>query len=238
MKKGFTLAEVLITLGIIGVVAAMTLPALIQKNNEKATVSQLKKMYSIFSQAYLSVLSEYGSPDGWGLVAKDTEDGGAIMMEKFEPYLKITKNCGTREKGCYSEGTSDTQRNTAAKVLLADGSAVSIKIWSNDCSINYGAIKQLRDMCGILEVDVNGLKKPNKSGVDIFRFFITKTSIYPYGTALQSDSSTETHEDNLTFDYCAKHNGGLGCTAWVLYNENMDYLRCSDLSWNGKKTCR
>ena len=47
MKKAFTLAEVLITLGIIGVVASMTLPAIIQKNNEKTTVSKLKKVYSV-----------------------------------------------------------------------------------------------------------------------------------------------------------------------------------------------
>ena len=52
MKKAFTLAEVLITLGVIGVVAAMTLPSLIQKHNEKVIVTQLKKVYSTFSQAY------------------------------------------------------------------------------------------------------------------------------------------------------------------------------------------
>ena len=47
MKKGFTLAEVLITLGIIGVVAALTLPSLIQNYKEKATVTAVKESYSI-----------------------------------------------------------------------------------------------------------------------------------------------------------------------------------------------
>ena len=51
MKKGFTLAEVLITLGIIGVVAAMTIPSLIQSYKEKATVTAVKQSYSIFAQA-------------------------------------------------------------------------------------------------------------------------------------------------------------------------------------------
>lgn len=46
MKKGFTLAEVLITLGIIGVVAAMTLPTLVQKYQDKADHSHLQKVYS------------------------------------------------------------------------------------------------------------------------------------------------------------------------------------------------
>ena len=47
--KAFTLAEVLITLGIIGIVAAMTLPAIIQKQQDKITVTKLKKMYSVFN---------------------------------------------------------------------------------------------------------------------------------------------------------------------------------------------
>ena len=229
----------MITLSIIGVVAAMTLPSLIQKNVEKTTVAQLKKTYSAMSQAYLSILSEEGSPDTWGLADKMTEGGGKVLMDRFAKYLKIIKNCGTTEKGCYSEGSSDTQGNTAAKAVLGDGSAISLKVWNQACGASYGGIKQLQGMCAILEVDVNGLKKPNKQGQDIFRFFITKTSIYPYGTAMQEDQSTENTEDNLTFEHCARHKGdSLGCTAWVLYNENMEYLRCSDLSWDGKKTCK
>ena len=66
MKKGFALAEVLITLGIIGIVAAMTLPALVQKNQEKVTVTKLKKVYSILSQAYQFAVNDYGTPDLWG----------------------------------------------------------------------------------------------------------------------------------------------------------------------------
>ncbi len=212
----------------------MTLPSLIQKNVEKTTVAQLKKTYSAMSQAYLSILSEEGSPDTWGLVSKEEEDGGQILMDHFKKHLKIVKDCGTRESGCYSR--SD---NRAAKAILGDGSAIYLQIWNPNCTTKYGSIRQLQDMCAILEVDVNGLQKPNQHGQDIFRFFITKTSIYPYGTAMQEDQSTENFEDNLTFEHCARHNGvSLGCTAWVLYNENMEYLRCSDLSWDGKKTCK
>lgn len=52
IKYGFTLAEVLITLGIIGVVAAMTMPSLIASHKEKETVSKLKKVYSTLSNAF------------------------------------------------------------------------------------------------------------------------------------------------------------------------------------------
>ena len=82
-KSGFTLAEVLITLGIIGVVAAMTLPALVGKYKEKQRVTQLKKAYSILNQAFLMAIKDYGTPDNWGLVKTATgevdEEGNQIL---------------------------------------------------------------------------------------------------------------------------------------------------------------
>ena len=58
-KVAFTLAEVLITLGIIGIVAAMTMPALIQKNNNKVVETRLKKFYSAINQAVLMAEKDY-----------------------------------------------------------------------------------------------------------------------------------------------------------------------------------
>ena len=62
IKPGFTLAEVLITLGIIGVVASMTLPSLVQKQTEKTTVARVKKAYSILQQAYMLTVQDNGMP--------------------------------------------------------------------------------------------------------------------------------------------------------------------------------
>ena len=67
MNKGFTLAEVLITLGIIGAVAAMTIPNLIQSYKEKEYTAKLKKFYSVMENAGRLVEEEYGSVDSWGL---------------------------------------------------------------------------------------------------------------------------------------------------------------------------
>ena len=60
-KAAFTLAEVLITLGIIGVVAAMTLPSLVNKINMHHYIAQLKSDYSILSQTQSAIIAEYGS---------------------------------------------------------------------------------------------------------------------------------------------------------------------------------
>lgn len=51
MRKGFTLAEVLVTLGIIGIGAALTLPTLITKHRKVEVVTKLENFYSIFNQA-------------------------------------------------------------------------------------------------------------------------------------------------------------------------------------------
>jgi len=80
-KVGFTLAEVLITLGIIGVVAAMTIPTLMQKYYEKQTVAKLKETYSILSQALKSASQEEGLPEEWDCNKADKESaekGAAI----------------------------------------------------------------------------------------------------------------------------------------------------------------
>lgn len=68
-KIAFTLAEVLITLGIIGVVAAMTLPAVITKYQKKATAQKLKKFYSVMSQAIKLSEIENGPYPDWAPVS-------------------------------------------------------------------------------------------------------------------------------------------------------------------------
>lgn len=60
MKKAFTLAEVLITLGIIGVIAAMTLPALIGHYRQKVLQEQFKVAYSLLQQAVLKIEADWG----------------------------------------------------------------------------------------------------------------------------------------------------------------------------------
>ena len=73
MKRAFTLAEVLITLGIIGIVAALTMPALIGNYRKSQTVTQLKKIYSALQQSILMSQNEYGDIADWDW-ALSTED--------------------------------------------------------------------------------------------------------------------------------------------------------------------
>lgn len=89
---GFTLAEVLITLLIIGVVAEITIPPLINDFQTNETVTSFTRIYSILDQAYKRAVQDNGTPDNWNLTADAS--GAVNLLNIFAPYLKITKNCG------------------------------------------------------------------------------------------------------------------------------------------------
>lgn len=237
----FTLAEVMITLGIIGIVAEMTIPTLVRNFEEQKTATLLKETYSLLSQAFTLAVQNEGTPDTWALTGWEDNStvGSKNIMDKLIPHIKIIKNCGTDE-GCFASsykllnGSNMALASYNSKVVLANG--VALQAWSGypNCSRSIGQFNTTKTICGSVEVDLNGTQKPNVNGRDYFVFWLTKYGIVPNGT---SDILTE---DPNSFDTsCNKKEGnsGHGCAAWVIYNGNMEYLHCSDLSWTGKKKC-
>ena len=88
-KLAFTLAEVLITLGIIGVVAAITMPIVIQNYRKQTLETKLKADVSILQQAIVRSAVDNGTPDSWGL-----EDNSANTFEIYiKPYLNVVGEC-------------------------------------------------------------------------------------------------------------------------------------------------
>jgi len=227
MRKAFTLAEVLITLGIIGVVAALTMPALIANYKEQQTIAKLKKVYSTFDNALHMAINEQGSTaDQWGLVASQPQP----LADILKPNLLISKDCGTQPKGCFapayytliggSNGFNDS--NTLwSKFVLNDGTSAAV--WTSASS----------PIIGWIAVDLNGKEGPNKSGVDLFWFEIFKDRVIPSG----ADESFVDFETGCKVHGANFNEQGRGCTAWVILNGNMDYLHCNDLSWGGKTKC-
>lgn len=238
--SAFTLSEVLITLGIIGVIAALTIPALMQKKQELATVSSVKKAYSVLASAYTLAVQENGDPTNWNLTGQWSGPGASNLLNILAPYLKLTKNCAN-STGClpvykYLDGTNnnfalDTYANYA-KGQLADGSLITVLIWNASCAENAGSDLSLSSTCANVGIDINGMNGPNTMGKDYFRFWFTKYGVVPEGTST-------VYSDHYDFGGGCKSGDGEGCTAWVLYNENMDYLKSckSSLSWSGNKSC-
>jgi prepilin-type N-terminal cleavage/methylation domain-containing protein len=236
---GFTLAEVLITLGIIGIIAALTIPTLMQNSQDKAIVSSAQKAYTILSQAYISAVQENGTPDNWALGSTGGDTAGsAEILNKVLPYIKTTKTC-VGDSSCWtktyknldnittwSDGTVSTASSSA---ILADGTLILTYTYGNGCSTSRGSTPALSAVCGEFFVDVNGNKNPNRLGVDVLLFYLTKNGMMPTGTALDSF---------LSFDKCTGGTNGRSCSAWVIYNQNLDYLKCpSQLSWAGQHQC-
>ena len=81
--------------------------------------------------------------------------------------------------------------------------------------------------------------KPTKKGENSFWFFITTEGIIPYGKPESLIKFEKACNKSIASPYPTYATGNMyGCTAWVIYNNNMDYLRCDDLSWEGKHTCK
>lgn len=250
----FTLAEVLITLGIIGVVAAMTLPSLIQKHKEKEYAAKLKKFSSMMSQALTLAISKDGEIADWGLTRYTTTDGLTdeeieqanksrnLFADKIKNHLKVIQYCpyGDECKTGMDKWTRHSMDGTefgtfSPYLVLADGTYIlGITIMSAECKANRGTSPALQNVCGEMFVDVNGKTPPNATGKDVFMFYYTKFGVIPMGTAEETGFPFDTH---CNLDKPGILNG-YSCTAWVMTHENMEYLRCNDLSWNGKTKCR
>lgn len=216
-KVAFTLAETLITLGIIGIVAAMTIPTLIQKYYERQTVIKLKETYSILSQALKSASQEDGLPEEWGLHEANqetAEKGGAILKK----YIKLATDCGVMdEKGaCIStdkysslnggETWAFNKAKTEYKMALLNGTSVWFRF--ND-ETRGGFLMSFK-------VDTNGPAKPNVSGRDLFfmRYYEGK------GLILEGQST-----NNYKYSCSSTSQDGYGCAYYVVTFGNMDYLR-------------
>ena len=224
--QGFTLAEVLITLVIIGIIAAMTIPTLMNKTNEQDTVVAVKKAYSVLSQAYQRVIAENGeiNPTMFG------DNPYEVLGEMFAKQLNVQKICGTKTgDDCFStsnggmykrfdgEDAYNSNNLEGYKMRLTDG--MSVAVWANQDYQDYGSSEALKYAFGTIDVDINGDKGPNTYGKDFFNFYITKYGIVPFGTA---------YDTQYPFSLCKT--SGYGCTAWVTTKGNMDYLH-KDVSW-------
>ncbi len=173
---GFTLAEVLVTLGIIGIISALTLPTLVKNHQKKVYVAQLQKVYTELEQAITNKINDQN--------AINVQEAGIVSGKESEflnSYFKIAKDCGTDSTPCFaneykeingsiSEITKSGHRESlnatgSAHVTLADGTAIGLKIESN-LEVNYA----------IFFVDTNGTKGPNTRCRDFFQFAISRNN--------------------------------------------------------------
>lgn len=223
----FTLAEVLIVIGIIGVVSALTIPNLNSSTSEKEKIVKVQKIHSNLNEALNRAEAEYGPFKEWfksdtTAVAQSTRFG-----ERMSDFLKLQKNCGKNRSACLSNssykslGGDDLQVFTGSSnyyysVILADGAVVVFSVEPS------GRVDQTGIEQGLIYVDIDGNKGANTYGKDFFFF-----------AAL----GNQNNELNSVYGYTGEEyledcfNSGLFCSGWVLETGNMDYLKADR---NGK----
>ena len=242
-KAAFTLAEVLITLGIIGVVAAMTLPSLIQNYQKKALATQTQKFYSMMSQAVKQYMADYGVDDlrntplaSDNYENDDSPEAIASIRDFATKYLKVVKECKSRDEGgdnCFApeyrtwDNSIQDDENTynfttsmyssQRDYVLADGSVIRMDYYRQEGPIN-------------LYVDVNGKKGPNRVGYDLWNMTIFYDGVIDESGVTPecrkegiecnwsvNDATTPAEVREGRFDYCKDGTYG-GCFGHFLEN--------------------
>ena len=218
-RAAFTLAEVLITLGIIGVVAAMTMPVIIQNARGKVLQTQLKKAYSILSQAtqqfindeqqipnpqncsnpesdFLKPLSKYFNGGTYCSKSECSEIFNKIITTyKNYPKNNVINGTGSFEN-CLDDGFITT--NDSMLIIFDKGTCVSDRF--------------------LFTVDINGINKnPNALGHDFFVFEVNPEtgSIIPSGGINSAYTDQTCRVNGPQFD-----NEGVGCTAKALLDND------------------
>lgn len=192
--SAFTLAEVLITLGIIGIVAALTIPNLVHIYKKKLIETRLEKAISAVTELVRIVDNNEGIIN-W----RYTNQGNILteMWQEQDRYMQIylkylsknTRLCNEknaedkRECFVYSTNANGTEtsrfpRNndgSVRKILLPDGIGFYIVFPGYNSMLN-GGIKPNDSIIGDIYIDLNISKNKMYNGIDFFMFKLVKTS--------------------------------------------------------------
>jgi len=223
---GFTLAEVLITLGVIGVVAALTIPTLFANYQKKVYVTQLKKAYSEINQALIQLSADNGCIGDLKCTGLFNSTSRVPFGTEFVKYFKVAKDCGSTELGCLSNSVAYTYNGSGGRgdydanawadsyrfVTMDNISIYIYNVFGNytGCAAGWSTHKtnNLTQICSQIDIDVNGPSKgPNNFGKDIFKFYISNGKgplLYPFGGPDDGGNPFYWCDSSAPYgDYCA-----------------------------------
>lgn len=223
-KLAFTLAEVLIALVVIGIIAAITVPSLMNNMDNYQYRGALKKNFSSFSQAFRLAYGYqfYDNYLDWDYAHDNsfTQD----VYEKLRQYMNITKVCGRVHENneCFTPVKAKngkpakyfTEDGFASNFVhlytftLSDGTSVAMDVWMKEsikqfAGVEKNLIKETDNL--VILTDVNGQKGPNMLGKDVHLFVLTNKGLVPAG---QDDDSRYCDKKNVNYNY--------DCTARML----------------------
>lgn len=216
-EKGFSLSEVLITLGIIGIVAALTISPLIEKYDKKVTVTRLYKAYSFLSQAITRAEVDNGPISTWPL---DWMYGSTFIDTYLKDYVKYNKISYATEliltrKGSYTNLKGEEILNHLWSDNYIETIDGTIYVFVHGAPVLRNGIYVI--------IDINGINKPNKYGKDVFCFTLQSKGLQPQGVNL-------TREELLagSSNSCNRNSGGEYCAALIMLD---NWQIKSDYPW-------
>ena len=219
----FTLAETLIVMGIIGVVAALTLPNLNSSTGNKEKVAKVKKIYSNLEDAVGRAQAVYGPVETWFNNDSNNDEKTKRAAERISDFMKYSKVCAAGASGCFLQkyatmANPNTYKDIKELIgntkpysyILADGSSILITF--------------LQDYIIYIYIDIDGPNKgKNIYGIDLHQFDLSNGQFsIPVASSFL-----------FPLEVCF-NGGGYGlplystCTSWVLHFDNMDYLQTSN----------
>ncbi len=234
----FTLAETLIVMGIIGVVAALTIPNLNSSTADKEKIAKLNKIYSNLEDAVGRAQAVYGPVEEW-LSGKTAEQKNLIFYERVAEFLKVQKTCAPNATGCFTKNQGNALKSglfvtdtpqAFYQVILADGASVSFFPYGNDNNCSESG-------CYNFYVDIDGPTKGSFTyGKDLFTL-----------VGGSKDGLNKSWAQNSTANKANCFKFGSSCSSWVLEFGNMDYAKADSsgkcpngkvLDWTTNTSCK
>lgn len=248
MPFGFTLAEVLITLGIIGIVAAMTIPTMIANTQRQDFAALFQKNYSNIQNMLKMYITEQGVDNLGSTTLYNGSSFADVSVQNeldntIQKYFKVLKTCrrDTNDSSCaliekFIGGSGSTTFATGSDyyAFITNDGIENFLMLGPSCSPDFSKTGKIKANCGILAYDVNGTKGPNIYGKDFFVGFLINYdgTLYPfYGTEFAIFMNNSSYYWKNTSTYCGTVGNtdmtnvtGNGCTARVMENSwKIDY---------------
>ena len=171
-KKAFTLSEVLITLGVVGIVAVLTIPGVMKNYQNRLYTAQLEKIYAQVADAAQSIMNDEHTDDFYETTAGgatvcnattgDCTSGLGFFLQKY--FKNIKENCLKTEEKCMP--TTAGAYKTVGGVNISPPSGNYFVQTVSGAAI--GGFYNPANNCTSLVVDVNGVAPPNVAGRDVF----------------------------------------------------------------------
>jgi len=233
------------------------MPTLIQKHQDKVRITKLKKAYSVLSNAYQFAVLNYDDVDSWGLpeYSYTSQEYASAIGEKLIVSIKTDRICAVRNDyhKCFT-GKYNTDAVHRNGFLDGTGAGGANYFTFQAGSLVYGISPYFDDLSNhnlhnkkyyaTITVYLEPYLPSGKAyvyGKNVFDFILTSKGIIPAGMGNYSNFNSYAP---LPFDvYCVDNSGkykrGMGCTAWVLKNENFDYLKCPEkIGWDKASACK